>query len=252
MCMIIVKKRGLALPKKELLRDTFYDNPDGSGFVYVRNGVNHLRKGYFNVDKWINAIYREVKPSDLLITHSRIMTSGVKDKQNTQPFIIARDYRDITQVKADTTKPVMAHNGVISDFGESLYSDTVHFISEIMSDSAVINNLKRPAIQTLIERSINSSRFVVVKDGELYLMGNWVFDDETGLLFSHEYYSFNWTGYDWYDDGYNSAPIKTDDGVYGYCDICGEYGKLYEFDGALVCRDCFDELQEMQDFKEVK
>ena len=46
MCIIVVKDKNKPLPKLEYLKNCFENNPDGMGFMYLKNNKVIIDKGY--------------------------------------------------------------------------------------------------------------------------------------------------------------------------------------------------------------
>ena len=46
MCIICAKKRGVDMPDSNTIRNMFRHNPHGSGFMYARDGIVHIEKGF--------------------------------------------------------------------------------------------------------------------------------------------------------------------------------------------------------------
>lgn len=46
MCIIVVKKAGIAAPSEEMFENMWNHNPDGAGFMYTANGGVCIEKGF--------------------------------------------------------------------------------------------------------------------------------------------------------------------------------------------------------------
>jgi predicted glutamine amidotransferase len=139
MCIIAFKPKGVELPSN------FYDkvkvmmerNPHGVGIAIKMNDNDtiHILKGLYTADQMI-AIIKRKHPGrqDEFLFHARIGTSGKNDGENCHPFFVTSDLFDITREDAYRRFPVLAHNGVFSDYSNSsfTYSDTVMFIKQFL------------------------------------------------------------------------------------------------------------------------
>lgn len=49
MCIIVVKKAGIAAPSDEMFENMWNHNPDGAGFMYTANGGVCIEKDSWNI-----------------------------------------------------------------------------------------------------------------------------------------------------------------------------------------------------------
>lgn len=120
MCLAIVRPPGIEVPEEHIDRG-WQRNPDGGGFAFVdKNGVQ-LRKGFFKLKDYKDAVFKAMKenPASTFLLHFRIRTTGDKSSENTHPHKFAYG--------------VMIHNGTISGTG-ALHgtgdSDTALFLKK--------------------------------------------------------------------------------------------------------------------------
>jgi hypothetical protein len=147
MCIAIFKPESQVI-SKETLAQCFKANSDGAGFMYVEKGIIKIKKGYFNFD----AFYEAYLPHEnkQCVIHFRIKTHGEINEENCHPF------------KVDNTTAFI-HNGVISNYGNTDYSDTYMFNEEYLKPLVAeygIKILQSPQIKKSIESLIGFSKLV--------------------------------------------------------------------------------------------
>ena len=57
MCIAIYKPENVEIPK-ETLETCFENNPDGAGYMFAEDKKLHVRKGFFDMDKFWNSYKR--------------------------------------------------------------------------------------------------------------------------------------------------------------------------------------------------
>ena len=58
MCIIVVKKAGIAAPSDEMFENMWNHNPDGAGFMYTANGGVCIEKGFMEYKDFYKAYKR--------------------------------------------------------------------------------------------------------------------------------------------------------------------------------------------------
>lgn len=219
MCIIAYYSKGLKLDYKELAT-CFENNSDGAGFMYQKNGMVHIEKGFMEfADLWREA---SKLPVDVdRVFHFRIATSGKVSSACCHPFPICDDYKKMSMAKSDS-KMGFAHNGVLYDFEpkkkmKSSHSDSMAFGKEVLYKLG--DAIKIPTVRDLIEL-YNTSRFAIMTNKETYLIGSWQQSRESSAMYSNgsyepyfkkytskNCYADNWsTGY--YGGGWDSTSSK--------------------------------------------
>jgi len=191
MCIIAVKNTGIKLPTRTILKACFDSNPDGAGYMFARNGVVHIRKGFMSFRRfWKDYRMMHLSADDAICYHFRIATSGKVSPMNTHPFPITSN---LSQLKACYTDCAfgMVHNGVLGvgrRIEKYFVSDTMEFIIDIMSKYSIRNNLQDNAIQILLENYIGRSRIAILQaDSTIIRLGNnWI--EDNGLWYSNKSY----------------------------------------------------------------
>ena len=154
MCIAIVKPSGSPLPKREILKICFKNNPDGAGFAYNRNGKNYIHKGYFTFADFYNALTKcRIKKEESALIHFRVATHGNIDKQTCHPFLITGCFNDMKLTHIRTYGNVMIHNGMLS----------FHLNDETISDSMMLAkqlyklDLNKAENRTFIELALRNN-----------------------------------------------------------------------------------------------
>jgi predicted glutamine amidotransferase len=191
MCLIVVKPAGIDLPQDEYLREGAKRNSDGLGLAYLKNGENivHIKKDFHLAQDLIDFIHTNITKDDNLIVHFRQATHGLKDEGNRHPFPICRN-KDLLRKTEVDSKYIMAHNGVLSQYSrldETELSDSQRFILEILSETAVKENLDKPGIKALISDFLNGDRLAILNNkGRIWMFGT--FAEEAGCHYSSSGY----------------------------------------------------------------
>lgn len=225
MCIIVVKDKNNPLPKMEYLKNCFENNPDGMGFMYLKNNKVIIDKGYMtynSFEKRYNKLCKKFNDfKDLpLIMHFRIGTAGANSKQNTHPYPITDDKRDLhkTYIKTDLG---VVHNGIIYDYNPEKHqkdiNDTQNFIMNYLYP--LYKNwttfYKNENILKGIESITNSKFAFLDKYGKIKLVGEFE-SDEDGVKYSNSNYKCNWY-YDYrymYKDYYPAKYTETKNTTY--------------------------------------
>lgn len=237
MCIIAVKKIGIDLPNDNVFRNCFYNNDDGAGFMYNKDGKVIIKKGYMNFTDFKTALddsLKEIKDvkNTGMVFHFRITTQGGTKPQNCHPFPISNRDIDLQATYFETDLGI-AHNGIIDltsghNYGKYDYtlkkyvkkdthlSDTQLFIRDYLYGIYKLNNRFYDSEDglDLVEKLIDSKMAFLNPDGEIKTVG--VFNENKGMLYSNYTYSYStyrssryvygsmWDDYDDYAYGYDA------------------------------------------------
>ncbi len=164
MCMIIYKPKNIAFNIKKI-KDGWYLNSDGAGYgVLTKNGI-FIKKGIMKLEELldeISIINKHYLYQDIVL-HLRAVSSGIKDKIFTHPFILSPGKEIVMQRWTD--QPVLFHNGTICSIGNSIESDTYHLakiLGRIWEKCKNKDNIKD------ILKLIND-KFVVIFPNEIWI-----------------------------------------------------------------------------------
>ena len=235
MCIIVVKPKHKKLQDKALLERCFKSNKDGAGYMFVNkeNDVVEIKKGFMNFDGFYKAVcedYKKYKLKDqTLVMHFRIGTSGTNSKENTHPYCISSDYRDLHKTKVRTSLG-MVHNGVINQYtpidNKHNTNDTQEFIMKYIAP--LYHNYKDFYRNNYILEGlgdITNSRLVFLNGNEeLFYVGD--FEEEKGVKYSngtyksYSYFQYgNWWKYDYPRVWDTESKSYLDDKEYEYLPV---------------------------------
>lgn len=213
MCIIIAKTRNGRLPKEEELKNSFYYNSDGAGFMYVNNGKVVIDKGYMDYDKFIEK-YRELCKrfynfkNKAFVIHCRIGTSSINSAENTHPYPITRKEKRLHKTYFETDLGVV-HNGIITDYTPTwknpTTNDTQEFIIKYLTPlyENYKDFYKNKYIMDGIEEIIGSKLVFLNTNEELYFVGKKKFINDNNLYFSNDTYQDRIYDYGYYNYGSN-------------------------------------------------
>ena len=100
MCIIVIKEKGVDLPKDYIFKNCFENNDDGAGFMYNKDGEVIIQKGYMSYKAFKKALDKALKKIDdvkntAMVFHFRISTQGGTNPQNCHPFPLSSDENDL-------------------------------------------------------------------------------------------------------------------------------------------------------------
>lgn len=160
MCIAILKPENETIDKTRL-ENSFANNDDGAGYMFAKDGVLNLFKGFFRFEDFWNSYKRNVieNGNPISAIHFRITTHGKTDKANCHPFRVNK-------------KLGFIHNGVINMVKtDTEKSDTAMF-NEIILKHLPKGFIRNQAITNLIEESIGNSKLVFLNNKGNYLISN--------------------------------------------------------------------------------
>ncbi len=231
MCVVVYKPAEADLPDYETLKRCFNKNPNGAGYMFVKDNKVHIRKGYTDFDTFYEHLTRDYMTQDgAFVMHFRITTHGGTKPENTHPFPVSKNILDLTALDCSSEIGV-AHNGIL-DISSKLagqYSDTQMFITNYLA-LLVKNNpkyYKDYDIKMLINDMIGGYNKLAIlsSDGHCELFGN--FNEHDGCYYSN---------YSWED--YKPSSCDNDDMcLYDRCTMYQDYWDK-----------CYDDNTGMYDF----
>ena len=265
MCLIVVKPKGVSLPKRKKMRQWFATHPDGFGLAFLHNGQVRILKGAMNIKQMSGILNKmdtyldNVSSVDVdIVFHFRQATHGQKSPANCHPFPLTKE-QDALASPDVLTRCAVAHNGIL--WGYNLWNDnySVYGSYNICGDQCIIDtdptedktdtqefiedylvdlgdSLWNPAVQRLVG-AYTESKFALLSDEGFVLIGK--FTEDKGCWFSN--------------DGYKplkSAPTNEAASVVPFvsrgedcCDGCLTYcSPLYYMpkdENSRVCYPCF-------------
>ncbi len=214
MCIILAKKKGVEIPSEDIIKTCFRNNPDGAGFMYQVGDYVKIEKGFMTVENLLKRLHTLENKIDLknksLVIHFRIGTSGKNDKKTTHPFPVSNNEKELTMLslKSDIG---MVHNGVIFDYVyKNDFSDTQNFVKDFVSVFKDLNKnfLENENVLALLKKECTSKLCFLDSNDNLYFVGDFIEDIETGLMFSNSTYKEYKRAYTYYNYDYNDSYYK--------------------------------------------
>ena len=221
MCIIVIKKKGIEIPSWDILKNCFYNNEDGAGFMYNKNGVVYIKKGFMKWEDFKDALQDTIDElgrnviNTGMVFHFRITTQGDTNPMNCHPFPISCKNNDLQQTYIQTNLGI-THNGIIDLTTEHYYigmpysskdaglSDTQLFIRDYLYNIYKISNefYKSQEAMDLIKRLIKSKMCFLNGDGNICPIDDLIEDKK--IFFSNDknkkLYARYSTCYDDYDN----------------------------------------------------
>lgn len=189
MCIIAIKSKGIDMPSEEIMQNMWLRNNDGAGFMYAKDGVVNIEKGFMTYDsftdrlKKLDEMYNLKKLS--LIMHFRITTHGGTKPENCHPFPVT-DSLGVLKKLCSTTSIGVAHNGIIDIKPRYGISDTMEYIASRLAplSRALPEFYKNKDIMEMVSNAISNSKMAFMNGkGEIYTIGKFV--EDNGIRYSN-------------------------------------------------------------------
>lgn len=208
MCIIAGKMAGLPMMNKEIFENMYSNNDDGAGYMYADGGRVYIRKGFMTFDSFWNSLQDLGKTKDLnalaMVFHFRITTHGETSKANCHPFPIGEGTQALGERKTSCSIG-MAHNGIIRAVKpKGTLSDTMQFVDDVVNPLYKLNKdfLKSKDIRRMLGIIADSKLMFLDSAGKIYTMG--AFENEDGILYSNNGYSYSMSLYTSYNRYYSA------------------------------------------------
>jgi len=213
MCLIVYQPKGDAVLPSSEIRDAWCSNPDGAGYMFVREGELVFRKPFFKYRSFKRHYRRDFSrwgAESPFVLHFRYATHGPKTSINTHPHSLAEG------------KVGLVHNGVFPWIPEDkTISDTVHFCRMLGDVSA--QSLMSREFCDYLEDEIQWNKVVLLDStGEVRILnetfGHWEGDRWFSCMTAPRtvYYGSTRSGFKAWDER------DTDEEYYGYRDALEE------------------------------
>lgn len=225
MCVIAAKPAGIEMPDIETITEMWYMNPDGAGFMYADKGLVHIRKGFMELDDFLEAIEALKNKHDLtklpVVMHFRITTHGGTKPENCHPFPITDSVGMLKKLDSHT-KLGVAHNGIIPITPRKDISDTMEYVLSQLAPlhRAVPDFYKDKNLMEMVYNAVHSKLAFLTDKGEIFTVGDFI--EKDGVKYSnlnHEWtkprdFRYGWSeAYgDW--DGWDDHLCTTSMGSY--------------------------------------
>jgi hypothetical protein len=170
MCIIVYKPKGVKMPKESTMKNCFESNPHGAGYMFRRDNVVHVRKGFMTFDAFTSDVdSQNFTKKDDIVFHFRIATHSKVSPENTHPFPITSVRSELHEILIDC-KRALVHNGILHDFVDT---------TDDISDSAFFAKMLFPCQRESQYKAIlnchnKSSKFVVMTSKFTIVSGNFV------------------------------------------------------------------------------
>lgn len=244
MCIIAIKPAGVPMPSKAILKECWSGNSDGAGVAFYRPGDNAvtIEKGFMKLKKFMGYInHMDFGINDIVVMHYRYATHGLKDEGNCHPFPLTKDHKEL-RATMGSFPVAIAHNGVFHNMAShDTLSDTQKFISGVLANEAIINNIDNKAVQELISGYCgSSSKLAILKPNRLLMIGDFI--EDNGIYYSNHGYKvytpvIHNHAYNNWDDEYMPAgkPASKLE-----CLLCNSTDEVFWLDeeDAFVCSQC--------------
>ena len=213
MCVIVAKPANIPMPSTETIEDMWYTNPDGAGIMYAKDGTVYIRKGFMELDDFLDALDVIEKDNDLnklpVVMHFRITTHGGTKPENCHPFPVSDSVGVLSKLDSKT-KLGVAHNGIIPITPRKEISDTMEYIISQLAPlrRAVPDFYRNKDLMEMIYNAVQSKLAFLTGRGEIFTVGD--FHEKDGIKYSnlnHEWLTprnFKYSGTDLYDYGWNN------------------------------------------------
>lgn len=189
MCIICVSKKGIPQPDVDTLRNMYIRNPDGAGYMCLRNGQVEVHKGFMTWSDFIRQVRREkFTADDVVVYHFRITTQA-KGAAMTHPFPLCGDLQLMRKLDLKCQCAV-AHNGIIplTSNGDKQFSDTALFVAKYLRHIIrTPDDLQDPDCLRMAEVLCQSKLAIMDYTGTVSTVGYFI-REENGLLYSNATY----------------------------------------------------------------
>lgn len=249
MCVIIYIPKESSIDESEI-RSAWRTNPDGAGYSIQKDGKVFFKRGFMNVNKYVEEIKPLIGNYNLLL-HFRISTSKAVNKVQTHPY----KKGNVTITEGSTTRPVICMNGVIR--GQKEYLNCNDTMSYIIDHQQAFANINQDVLNIIQEAT--GAKWAVMLPDETLISSEFTY--ENGRFYSNR--NHLWKSY-YYDYGSRSTKksfrniipgrnlrksIRKDKDLYD--DVC-DFIELWCNNDYNMCNYCTKCLQRAKTLRDVK
>lgn len=206
------------MPDKSILNNCKIRNPDGIGYMYLKNKEVNIRKGFWTVKDLLKSIDNNVQNStDLDIAiHFRYSTHGVISENNCHPFPITQKIKDLRSTDIKCKRGIM-HNGVVPNMThvDTKLSDTMIAIKTLS-----VYPYDAPEAQSIF----STGKFLIFDADQWMIYTHGEFIKDNGVYYSNSGYKrqtyYNYSAYSPYSHEYVST--KKYKSIYNKCLYCAD------------------------------
>jgi hypothetical protein len=216
MCIIVVKPDNKRLDNWawDALSLSFDNNEDGAGLMFREGNRLRIVKGLMSWAAFKRKVVELKLNRKAVVFHFRMATHGQRGPENTHPFPISTNVRDLraVDVLADAG---LVHNGVISPLAEDKLSDSQILVRDYLAPTwdGTLGEWGRRLLD------MTACKYAVMTPVSIQLIGNFIKDK--GWWFSNESYKYTFKpvpNFTW------KAAVKSnhlsEEGE-EWCDFCG-------------------------------
>lgn len=197
MCIIAIKRKGIAMPDNTAITNMWNNNRDGAGIMYTKDNKVFIEKGFMDFKKFrarLDKLENEINTKkEAVVLHFRIGTAGGNVPANTHPFPISDVIPELQKLKLVTSIGV-AHNGIIDVTPRQKdISDTMEYIASQLAPlyRACPQFYKNEDLMTLVGNAITSKMAFLTSGGQIYTIGAFITDEKSGMVYSNTSYSYS-------------------------------------------------------------
>lgn len=215
MCIAIYSLKGTDIPREDILKTCFLNNPDGAGFAFNKGGKVHIVKGFMDYKGFMAAFKKYdaefgFKQRGVLI-HFRIATHGGVNVGCCHPFPISSNEKQLKKSKTISDYAVI-HNGIIflTADKKSPLSDTMLFIRDYLTKISSNRNWFYNKKNTeLIYELINSKMAILNGNGDITATEGFHKGADGNYYSNYSYMNTCLSLYDewFYDDAFSELPL---------------------------------------------
>ncbi|MBQ2622408.1 MAG: hypothetical protein IJG38_00135 [Thermoguttaceae bacterium] len=185
MCVIVVKPAGVQI-SIDTIRKCWAKNPHGAGIAFMDGDAVQIKKGFMNLDEFLDYLSSINLTETNAVLHFRISTSGGINPGMTHPFPISAEKEDLTASEIRTPVAVV-HNGIIPTIPQPGLSDTATYIAEtLLSRYKADPHFYDDEENRVVILDEIQSKMVLVDTEYFYLIGE--FFKRKGVYYSNLYW----------------------------------------------------------------
>ena len=243
MCIIAAKAKGVKMPSTTTIENMWFNNPDGAGFMYVKDGKVCIEKGFMKLSDLESALERVNEKTNLeetsVVLHFRIATHGGVLPANTHPFPVSSSIGMLQKLRCTASLGV-AHNGIIDITPRKGISDTMEYVATQLAPlyKGVPEFYLNPHLMEMVDNAITSKLAIMNGKGEIYTIGK--FEEEDGILYSNTTYKTYYLYGKFWDNKWKDYYLEDEYGVdspsyYRYKE--DRLLRWFDFDEEVTCCD---------------
>jgi len=177
MCIAIYKPSGKVIPE-EYLFNSFQNNYDGAGFMYIKDNAIHIHKGFMTYKNFLKTYTHKCSQhkKSPFVVHMRIATSGASSCDMTHPFKINKHL-------------AFCHNGVLYQIPTHAYKSDTFLFNQTILQKLPEDFIENNAIVLMLADYISTDKLVFLRsDGKVYIINEDLGEWEGDVWYSNDSY----------------------------------------------------------------